>query len=235
MKKKILLSLLCGVMVLGITTGCGNKENNNGDNNSTNNPTVENNNNDSTSNSEITIDSVKNAKVTDASKFDYREVEGGIAITDYEGTDEVVVVPETIDGQIVVAIDRNAVVNNDTMKGLKIANTVHTIGDHAFANCTELQIFVSGNSLKSIMDFAFNGCRKLREVELNNGLETIEMLSFGLTNLTQIEIPASVTTINMPFTKNEEQQLTIIGELGSEAENYVSLDGENFNIKFQVK
>ena len=33
MKKKILLSLLCGVMVLGITTGCGNKENNNGDNN----------------------------------------------------------------------------------------------------------------------------------------------------------------------------------------------------------
>ena len=121
------------------------------------------------------------------------------------------------------------------MKGLKIANTVHTIGDHGFANCTELQIFVSGNSLKSIMDFAFNGCRKLREVELNNGLETIEMLSFGLTNLTQIEIPASVTTINMPFTKNEEQQLTIIGELGSEAENYVSLDGENFNIKFQVK
>ena len=235
MKKKILLSLLCGVMVLGVATGCGNKENNNRNNNSANNPTVENNNNNSTTTGEITINSVKNAKVTDESKFDYREVEGGIAITDYEGTDEIVVIPETIDGQTVVAIDRNAVVNNDTMKGLKIANTVHTIGDHGFANCTELQIFVSGNSLKSIMDFAFNGCRKLREVELNNGLETIEMLSFGLTNLTQIEIPASVTTINMPFTKNEEQQLTIIGELGSEAENYVSLDGENFNIKFQVK
>ena len=34
MKKKLLLSLLCGVMVLGITTGCGN---NNGDNQGENN------------------------------------------------------------------------------------------------------------------------------------------------------------------------------------------------------
>ena len=117
MRKKILLSLLCGILVLGVATGCGNKENNSGDNNSTNNSTVENNN--STTTSEITIDSVKNAKVTDASKFDYREVEGGIAITDYEGTDEIVVIPETIDGQTVVSIDRNAFVNNDTMKGLK--------------------------------------------------------------------------------------------------------------------
>ena len=49
MKKKILLSLLCGVIVLGISTGCGkNKEegtnsstNNNGDNSSTNNSNVE--------------------------------------------------------------------------------------------------------------------------------------------------------------------------------------------------
>lgn len=34
--KKLFLSLLCGVMVLGLSTGCGNKESNNSENNSGN-------------------------------------------------------------------------------------------------------------------------------------------------------------------------------------------------------
>ena len=237
MKKKILLSLLCGVMVLGITTGCGNKENNNGDNNSTNNPSVENNNNDSTTNSEITIDSVKNAKVTDASKFDYREVEGGIAITDYEGTDEVVVVPETIDGQTVVAIDEDAFVNNDTIKGLKIANTVHTIGDSACLNCKELKVFVSGSSVKTIERYAF-GNTGLEVIELNDGLETLEMSSFGFSYLKEVEIPSSVINITSPFLVDEVRNngsITIIGEVGSAAEKYVQEKGEEYHLVFQAK
>ena len=237
MKKKILLSLLCGVMVLGITTGCGNKENNNGDNNSTNNPTVENNNNDSTTNSEITIDSVKNAKVTDASKFDYREVEGGIAITDYVGTDEIVVIPEIIDGQTVVVIDEDAFVNNDTIKGLKIANTVHTIGDSACLNCKELKVFVSGSSVKTIERYAF-GNTGLEFIELNDGLETLEMSSFGFSYFIVVEIPSSVTNITSPFLVDEVRNngsITIIGEVGSAAEKYVQEKGEEYHLVFQAK
>lgn len=37
MKKKILLGLLCGVLVLGLSTGCGNKENNTNNENNNNN------------------------------------------------------------------------------------------------------------------------------------------------------------------------------------------------------
>lgn len=237
MKKKILLSLLCGVMVLGVATGCGNKENNNGDNNSTNNPTVENNQNESTTTGEITINSVKNAKVTDESKFDYREVEGGIAITDYEGTDEIVVIPETIDGQTVVDIDRNAFANNDTMKGLRIANTVRSIGYGACGNCTELQVLISGTSLKSIEDYAFNNT-KLEFVELNDGLETLEIGCFAMTHLKEIKIPSSVININLPLLVDEVNNngtITVIGEVGSAAEKYVQEKGEEYHLVFQAK
>jgi len=54
---------------------------------------------------------VKNAPVTDASKFEYEEVEGGISITDYTGDDEIVVIPEIIDGQKVVEIGSSAFAN----------------------------------------------------------------------------------------------------------------------------
>lgn len=37
MKKKVLLGLLCGVLVLGLSTGCGNKENNTNSENNNNN------------------------------------------------------------------------------------------------------------------------------------------------------------------------------------------------------
>lgn len=41
MKKKLLLSLLCGVLVLGIATGCGDKENNSNNENNNNNTNQE--------------------------------------------------------------------------------------------------------------------------------------------------------------------------------------------------
>ena len=236
MKKKILLGLLCGVMVIGIATGCGNKENNNGDNNSANNPTVENNNNDSATKGEITVETVKKAKVTDASKFEYREVEGGIAITDYEGNDEIVVIPETIDGQTVVSIGDHALVNNQTMKGLRIADTIQIISDNAFENCEELQVFISGKSLKTIGEYACNNCKSLYSIELNEGLESLGDLSFGgCVNLEEIEIPSTVTQINTPFTANKDKTLKIISVSGGSAEEFVSIYGKNWNIVFQAK
>lgn len=233
--KKILCLVTIFVLVLTLVA-CGKDENstNPQDNANTIFSTTEKEQNENKGN-KISIPDVESAPSTDPSKFEYRDVDSGIAITNYNGNDRIVAIPESIDGKNVVAIDNNSFINNKTMLGLKIANSITQIGSNAFENCTSLKVFVSGTTLESISEFAFNGCKELSDVKLNDGLKSLGMLSFGGTNMSELYIPESVETIDMPFTANADKTLKIISTSGSEAENYVSLDGENFNLIFEAK
>ena len=102
-KKGISLIVLVLIAVIVIVVGAvsvilvinGNTNINNDKNGSLLNDLIVKN-DESTISGEISIKAVKNAKETDASKFDYQEVESGISITDYTGEDEIVVIPKTI-------------------------------------------------------------------------------------------------------------------------------------------
>ena len=50
-------------------------------------------------NKEITVEMVENAPVTDESFFKVVNVEGGVSIDEYTGIEEIVVIPEKIDGK----------------------------------------------------------------------------------------------------------------------------------------
>lgn len=184
---------------------------------------------------EISIDDVRNAQETDASLFEYIEVDGGVSIIGFKGTEEIVVIPEKIDDKLVVSIGNNAFINQKTITGLRFNESMMDIGANACENCSNLRIVLFGKSVKNIAEFAFNGCTSLEQVDLNEGLETMGMLSFGNTNMSELYIPGSVLLIDMPFTAKEGKKLTIISIEGSEAEKYVSLDGESFNLEFKVK
>ena len=184
---------------------------------------------------ETSLDDIENAPETDASKFEYKDVDGGVAITSFNGDDEVVVIPEKIDGKTVVAIDENSFINNKTLLGVRVTDNVKQIGSHSFENCTALKVFISGSGLETVSEFAFGNCTELSEVKLNDGLKSMEKLSFGGTNISEIYIPESVESIDMPFTGDKENTLKVISASGSEAENYVSLYGEALNIVFEAK
>ena len=184
----------------------------------------------------LSIDAVKKAKETDASLFEYTDVDGGVSITGFNGSDEIVVIPTAIDDKEVVSIGKNAFINNSTMKGVKIPEKAHTLENSAFMNCTELEVVVSGAAVKKIDMYVFNGCKKLHAIELNDGLVTLGGLCFALTNLSEIEIPSSVTEINYPFTVNDDKHfITVIAESGSSAEQYVNEKGEEYHLVFQAK
>lgn len=73
---------------------------------------------------------------------------------------------------------------------------VTTVGDYAFASCTNLQYVYLPNSLKTINIGAFGGCYNLMSITLGDGLETIGVDAFsGCTRLKSVEIPISVTNI----------------------------------------
>ena len=98
--------------------------------------------------------------------------------------------------------DCNAIIKTATntlilgCKNTAIPNSVTTIGEGAFEDCTDLTSIEIPNSVTTIGDYAFCFCTDLTSIEIPNSVTTIGYSAFyECTGLTSIEIPNSVTTI----------------------------------------
>ena len=79
---------------------------------------------------------------------------------------------------------------------ISIANTITSIGDYAFANCTKAASVSIGTGLKSIGSNAFKGCSSLSRAMIPNGVTTIgEAAFYNCTNLVYVSIPEGVTSL----------------------------------------
>ncbi len=137
----------------------------------------------------------------------YHDSEGNpyIVITRYNGSNTDVVIPEYIEvngEQIVVkAIADNAFYKNDTIKSVTIPNSVTTIGDYAFDDCSNLTtVTISENSqLTTIGDYAFSGCSSLTSIFIPDSVTTIGDYAFrDCSKLTTVTIggDSQLTSIN---------------------------------------
>jgi len=71
-----------------------------------------------------------------------------------------------------------------------------TIGDHAFAYCTDLQTVRIPDSVTDMGFSAFIGCTSLKKLTIGNGLASVApYLCYGCTGLTELELGSSITTI----------------------------------------
>ena len=88
---------------------------------------------------------------------------------------------------------------NTLLRGCKntiIPNSVTSISEGAFANCSGLTSVEIPNSVTSIGKSAFSGCSGLTSVEIPNSVTSISEGAFrGCSGLTSVEIPNSVTSI----------------------------------------
>jgi len=75
---------------------------------------------------------------------------GGIAITGYTGPGGDVTIPDTIDGYLVTSIG-DAAFYNKFMTSVTIPNSVTSIGEEAFENCTSLTNVTIGASVTRMM------------------------------------------------------------------------------------
>ncbi|MDE5869884.1 MAG: leucine-rich repeat domain-containing protein, partial [Muribaculaceae bacterium] len=74
--------------------------------------------------------------------------------------------------------------------------SVTTIGMWTFTNCKKLTEVIIPSKVTKLENNTFDGCESLSKVYLPEGLTTINNYVFRNTALTELEIPASVTSMN---------------------------------------
>ena len=105
-------------------------------------------------------------------------------------------VKRIIVGDSVTTIGEYAFSNCSSLTSVTIPNSVTTIKEYAFSNCSSLTSVTIPNSVTTIGDNAFNGCTSLTSVTIGNSVTTIGKEVFrDCSSLTSVTIPNSVTTI----------------------------------------
>lgn len=98
--------------------------------------------------------------------------------------------PETIQ-----TISDHAFNNCSALTSVDIPSSVTSIGAYAFASCGSLAKIIIPGSVKIIYDGAFDHCLNLSEITLNEGLETIGSYAFSHVTPAELTIPSSIKRI----------------------------------------
>ncbi|MDD6075134.1 MAG: leucine-rich repeat domain-containing protein [Bacteroidales bacterium] len=98
--------------------------------------------------------------------------------------------------------DCNAIIHTSTneliagCKNSQIPNSVTSLGDYCFYDCSSLTAITIGNSVTSLGDYCFSGCSSLTSITIPNSVTSLGDGCFrGCSSLTSITIPNSVTSL----------------------------------------
>lgn len=138
------------------------------------------------------VEDAVNAQLFD---FAFTPDNTAVIVTRYKGIAADVTIPSRYKGKPVTAIN-NAVFPNSAVTSVTIPDSVTSIPDAAFVNCSELTNISIPNSVTYIGLSAFSSCTSLKSITLPSSLRSIsEALFFGCSQLTTIQIPDSVSSI----------------------------------------
>jgi len=150
----------------------------------------------STVSKESSIIPESNTAVFEYGDYEYEIVGDSITIVKYNGDDEELVIPDTMDGLSVTVIGEGAFKENETLKSVVISDNVILIDKAAFRKCTELESVQFGESVEEIGEGSFSACQNLKQVIVNNNLRVIKDSAFSSCDkLTTLDLPESVESI----------------------------------------
>ena len=143
---------------------------------------------------EITQQAEKN--VTTVFSFMINEDSTTVTITEYNGTETDVVIPESINGMEVTGIATSAFGGNTEITSVTMPDTVLNINASAFKGCLNLENIKLSKNLLTMGEYVFHNCDALVTIELPEKISTIPTGAFrDCDALEKITIPSSVTSI----------------------------------------
>ena len=113
----------------------------------------------------VTSDIVLEAKWINAVFFSY-ETNTEVIITNYNGVEEDVVIPRSINGYPVTTIGESAFCQSE-LKTVSFPKTLTTIGDFAFCSCVYLKSVYIPANVSQIGVYAFADCFDLESIEVS--------------------------------------------------------------------
>ena len=147
----------------------------------------------------------KGEQVNPASDFAYTADGGEVTITDYIGTSEHVLIPDTIDGLPVTALADKAFYEKHVTT-VVVPDSVTEIGDLCFSGDNYLVSLKLPDGLAELPYGALESCFRLIDFDLPQGLKKISASALQFNQyLTHLTLPSSLTEI---------EQLNFIGLYG---------------------
>ncbi|MBO5779031.1 MAG: leucine-rich repeat domain-containing protein [Clostridia bacterium] len=138
------------------------------------------------------------------------------AIVNYEGNETEVIVPDSINGKTVTAIEENAFSGTE-ITGISIPDSVKSIGEYAFAQCVRLEEIDIPHSVISIGEGAFSGCNNLIEVYIPISVTSVGAEIFmGCASLTEINCEAESQPDGWSSDWASENSATVRWDIGYE-------------------
>ena len=143
-------------------------------------------------------------------RFCVTEWYGGCTITQYQGTETDVVVPDHFEGWPVVRISEDAFSVcrknvplegeirqvHENLRRVQIPSGMHWISKHTFAGCRALRQIQLPENLTCICEEAFLGCDNLTEIVLPSGVKQLSERCFGnCTRLKTVILPEGLESI----------------------------------------
>ena len=172
----------------------------------------------------ITMEDLLNHSAAPEEDFTFTyTTNGGVTIDGYKGTEEILVIPDTIQGKPVekIASYTFGEAGNDSVRAVKLPDSVVELEMMAFSGNESLEIIVLSSGLKKIGESCFMGCTELKEIELNEGLEKLEnYVLYSCEKLQSVSVPNSVVEFGyLPFGLCAEG-FVVYGSVGSGIEKY---------------
>lgn len=138
-------------------------------------------------------DAAKDAANEQLFDFEFTPDNTAVIVKHYRGAAADVTIPSRYKGKPVTAIN-NAAFPNSAVTGVTIPDSVTSIPDAAFVNCSNLTNISIPNSVTYIGFSAFDGCASLKSITLPSSLRTIGNSAFaGCPSSMTVTYPGSKT------------------------------------------
>ena len=121
------------------------------------------------------------------SDYTYTVTDEKVTITKYTGSDEELVIPDTLGGYPVVAIGERAFRNNSSIKKIRFADSIETIGNLAFYQCKTLEEVNLGNGVKTLVGSSFSNCGTIGTLIIGKSLAVVGTNTFNGTTIDTIK------------------------------------------------